>query len=801
MVQSTSSEQATKGPISNSAVPLNDAVRGKLNPTVPWIIAALLLATILITANFKLVNGTAVPKWDGADFVAPYYVLIADHARAGKLLLWNPWIEAGSPDFADPQFGAFSPVMVTVGAITGGSERGFRIYWLILWFMGPLGLILLGRHLGAPPWGALTVGIAFAFSGFYTGHAEHTPILYSIAFLPFMIWRLDVALKSSRLRPAIEAGAFWGVSALGGYPALTILNGCFAFLWVLGRLCTHEGGFIDGPSGTCISANGKKSWQTWTFAFLCMSLCFVIGVIILSPAYLGIFTEMIGYSDRVGMPRAVAVESDAFHAGALLTFSSPYLSILKLYGNFKLWEFTDVTMSSIYLPAPLMILAALAIVVRPRSSWRWWLSAVALLAVLCAASRHLPVRGWLYDVFPPMRYFRHSGLFRIYAMFSLLVLAILATRDIEDARRESRAAIWKQFLGTAFFGAAAALAAYVFVMSAVEQPGPRFGLANFQLCFAWIGTLIIAVLIFLSERKRVLPLLFLGLVIGDSILTYRLAKPTIYDTGETRTIWDKLNSLHRSSLDLTANGLMRELHPPAWTSEHIHNKNLPLKLPTFENYVSLSNRFHQDMVYRPVLLGMALGKQRIWFSSEVKMVEPSDSSYAAFLQKSEALGAPVLVVHSRKAMSTISKPNWTSPGLAPSVSTDSLAVQRQQTVTSIGELPAAQRVGTKVLHYGPNDLTIQAFCPRNGWLLITDRWSAGWRAQVNGKPTDVLGGNFIFRAVPVQAGINEIKFSYHPLGWPFLLIVSWGTVVLVFTWPWISNIPRRPIRLRLWTRA
>jgi hypothetical protein len=790
--QQISPQEAIKTPVDDYTASSSLSSRGKLSPSVvPWISAALLLATILIAANFKLINGTAVPRWDGGDFVAPYYVLIADHARAGKLLLWNPWSNAGSPDFADPQFGAFSPVTVSIGAVTGGSEKGFRVYWLILWFMGPLGLILLAWHLGAPAWGALTVAIAFAFSGLYTGHAEHTPILYSISFIPFLIWRLDVALKCRRFRPAVEAGALWGVSALGGYPALTILSGCFVCLWILGRLCCKEDQSSDRSLRACFSANSTLSRSRWIFALLCLSVCFVVGVIILAPSYLGIFTEMIGYSDRVGMPRAVVVESDAFHAGALLTFSSPYLSILKLYGNPKLWEFTDVTMSSIYLAAPLMVLAGLAIVVRPRSSWRWWLSAVALLAIMCAASRHLPVRGWLYDVFFFTRYFRHSALFRIYAMFSLTVLAILVTKDIEDARKQPTAPIWKQFLGTAFFGSVAAVAAYVFVMSGIEQPGIHFSLATFQLCFAWIGTLAVAVLIFLSDNKKYLPFFFLALVIGDSFLTYRLTQPTIYETGPNRTVWDKLNFLHRSSLDLTPNGLMRELRPPAWTFEHVHNKNLPLKLATFENYASLSNRFHQDIAHRPALAAMALGEQRIWFSAEIKMVLPSDSSYAAFVQRSESLGAPVLLLHSREAMSMISKPDWKSGGLAPSVGGDKSGAQGQQSEEPIGELPAAQRVNTKVLHYGPNDLTIQVFCPANGWLLVTDRWSAGWRARVNGRRTDVLGGNFIFRAVPVQAGSNEIKFSYDPMGWPVLLIVSWGTLIAVFTWPWITSVRKQ----------
>jgi len=69
--------------------------------------------------------------------------------------------------------------MVIAGAIGGGSSAAFRGYWLFIWLSGPLGLLLLARHLGAPRWGAFLVALGYAFCGFYTAHAEHTTVLYS----------------------------------------------------------------------------------------------------------------------------------------------------------------------------------------------------------------------------------------------------------------------------------------------------------------------------------------------------------------------------------------------------------------------------------------------------------------------------------------------------------------------------------------------------------------------------------------------------------------------------------------------
>src|SRR5438093_9638356 len=124
-----------------------------------YVIVALLLLLMFLTTTRKLVQGEAVAMWDAYDFFGPRYSLVADYARAGRLVLWNPWTSGGSPDFAEPQLGALSPVTVLVGAMAGGSEAGFRMYWLLIWFLGLLGIVVLARHLRAPAWGAFVVAL------------------------------------------------------------------------------------------------------------------------------------------------------------------------------------------------------------------------------------------------------------------------------------------------------------------------------------------------------------------------------------------------------------------------------------------------------------------------------------------------------------------------------------------------------------------------------------------------------------------------------------------------------------------
>jgi hypothetical protein len=76
-----------------------------------------LLVGVLLAANSKLLRGKADPQWDAADFFGPSYSPVADHVRAHRLLTWNPWVSGGSPDFAEPELGISSPVMLLTATV------------------------------------------------------------------------------------------------------------------------------------------------------------------------------------------------------------------------------------------------------------------------------------------------------------------------------------------------------------------------------------------------------------------------------------------------------------------------------------------------------------------------------------------------------------------------------------------------------------------------------------------------------------------------------------------------------------
>jgi len=711
-----------------------------------WTIAGIGLAVTLLIPHTPLLLGHAAPMWDGIDLFAPYYMLVGDFARNGAFLLWNPFTLGGSPDYLEPQLGSFSPPVVAFGLLFGGTPLAFALYWLAIWLLGGAGMLVLARHLGTPPWVGFVGAVAFCFSGFYTGNAEHTALLYSISLLPWIVWRVDVAMSTRSLRPAVQAGALLGLSGLGGYPALVFLNGCFAVLWSVGRVvCPDEEPRVQ-------AAHQFNQFKRLAAIHIVVAL---VGAAVMSPTYVPLFVEGPDVSDRAGpMKRDDAVFNNALHPAAVVTLSSPSLSLADLY------EYTDISMRSVYVGVLIPAFAAFALVKRRGTGFRWWLLAVALLFLGCAFGRALPLRGWLYDWVPPTRYFRQAALFRCYTIFALTVLGMFGMRDLTLTIDQNRK-MWRRFAITVVCVAAAALATYTNVMVALRgSTSLPLGASNWHAYGLWISLCVVALAGLRVNRSRwreVAPVAFVVLATGDALSTSRLVRSTMYNPHPET--WRSLDQLHRTTIDLTASALMRRV-------ENRGNLTFLSKVPTIHGYSSLAGALVRRYSYDDVLADSATGPDRLWFSRSVGIVNRSEECLQLFLRRATKLAAPPIVVHPQAAAS----------GASEVVGADTC----EAVITS---LPPAERLNSfKVLSYRPSQLTLQVDVPAAGWLLVTDTWSRSWHVTVNGRESRVVRGNFVYRAVQVQPGTSIVDFRYRAIGFPWLLLLSWGMLFTAAAW-------------------
>jgi hypothetical protein len=363
---------------------------------------------LFVLLNRAPILGRAMPIWDARDSFFPFFVLTADHARAGRIVSWDVWSNAGLPRLGDPEFGAVWPLQLLVGVIFGGTPMGFIAYWMIVWWLGGLGMFLLARHLRAPPWAAFVVVSGYAWSGVYTGHAEHVSWLVGFSALPYVIWRLDRALITRTWFPAVQSGAIWGAAAMAAYPGVIIVTALLMFVWTIGRVVTSsDRSGVSRPTGSWLRSAPVHG-------ALALSTAGLVGALCLLPTYVSFFYEAKGvHVRRDPLPRDVVVDNNALDPGALVSSVSPYFAALKIYRP-SLWPQTDVSSVSVYTGGSVLVLGFAALALAPRSGWRWFLAVLSVVWIGIAVGSALPLRGWLYDWVYPTRFFRHAAMFRLY---------------------------------------------------------------------------------------------------------------------------------------------------------------------------------------------------------------------------------------------------------------------------------------------------------------------------------------------------------------------------------------------------
>lgn len=656
-----------------------------------------------------------MPAWDAISLFEPYVTLLADFARSGSLLLWNPWSNGGTPDAAYVEMGSFSPVAIGIALVTGGGRGGFLVYWLFSWAFGALGVLQLARYWQVPAWAAFAVAVGFALNGFYLGHGSHLSWIHAFSFLPWALWRFEVALDEGRWLPAAQGGALWGLGALAGHPALVILNGLFVGAWCLLRLRSH----------------GRH-------ALVALALFTVAGLCVLSPAYVTFFVEGGGYSDRGSLTRETAVAEQSLEPLDLAGWTSPYLATLKL-GDDERWEGLFVGVTDSYLP-PVIVVLALVALVRRRAIGLWLIAALFMLAAL---GEHTPVRGWLYDLLPPTRYFRHTGVFRAQALFALTLAALLALRGNAFDRRKLRL--------TTIAGAAFAVASFAFVLQQFGG-GERAGIAWLHLALVW-GLLIAAA----HTRLRFAGALLVLALLADAVLTIDLAAPQFL------AVVPEAEEIAPRRSELEPVDWMRTRYPPG---PYAPNDHLAGKVAVLEAFNQLNHRFHsrQSLLAlesswsdEPRLAAAAMGRARTWFSADTATVVGSDGCFLRFVQRARQLPRPPLVLQD-------------APSPPAGVSGDCPAVNR---------LPGVVELPVRVVSYSPRGLELELTAPADGWLWVTERWAPGWRVRVDGEPREVKIANFLWRGVRLERGARRVRFDYRPWGHPWWLLLSWSTLIFV----------------------
>lgn len=101
-------------------------------------------------------------------------------------------------------------------------------------------------------------------------------------------------------------------------------------------------------------------------------------------------------------------------------------------------------------------------------------------------------------------------------------------------------------------------------------------------------------------------------------------------------------------------------------------------------------------------------------------------------------------------------------------------------------------VPARITAYSPDAVKAACSAPAEGWLVLSDAFSPGWKAAVNGAPAKTLRADYALRAVRVPKGDSIVTFKYQPAEFyagALLTLISCAFFVLA----WLRAARARPL--------
>ena len=189
-----------------------------------WALAAVFAAAAIRFAPF-LTGGTLYRR-DAGFFFVPWRLVLARLFGSGEMPVWNEWMSAGRPFAADPNAAVFWPLSPLLLVLSPTALAFVSIFLILAVFFLSL------RRLGLSPQACAAGTLVLLFSGVFqslpvyaTTCAAVLPLAFALAEAP----RLASSDAASRGRARAFAALAFGLSALGGEPAVTLMGAAAFF--------------------------------------------------------------------------------------------------------------------------------------------------------------------------------------------------------------------------------------------------------------------------------------------------------------------------------------------------------------------------------------------------------------------------------------------------------------------------------------------------------------------------------------------------------------------------------------------
>jgi len=739
-----------------------------------------LLALAALTFLFLLPAATMQGVYfygDANDYFARL-AYSAERLREGQVALWNPYLSLGGSHLADPAaLAAYAPALALFMLFPAPFAYNYTVISHV--YLAAAGMYLLARAWRQTRGAALLAAMTFGFGGFFVAHLQHLNIVVGAAWLPWIFWCLEKFFVTRRVTFAALGSIVLALQMMGGHTQTVLYGGaawaayCAVYLarvWRdrAGRAALRQ---LGGPALMLGGALG------------------------LAALFIVPFVELLNFTTRSERITYAYATSFSLEPLRLVEFVYPY-AFGGNPGSVERGAGSVIEMTAYLGVLPL----ALAICALGRRAWRvYFLAGLASVALLLALGKFTP----LYELVYRLPFF---GAVRAPARFLELfafAVALLAGFGLEEIRRGIK---------TIPRASALIFLCLVLLLQGALWLAPRVGVAlsetfaqaaaNPALLGAIFFTLAASGILemwrrkWFAERARVgltLALVFADLFFFGWNFRYNFVAPfevyapgknalalqqsanalTYYwGLGETKLATYLQNGELDAYRDASRAGLRQSL-PLLWRVRSLQGYGSePPTYQTLMRALETEKTFGEKSAALAARLGAThiLSAQNL-NADTLERVQKNASVTLYRNAASERFGRAYVAWDVAGA----ENPDSAVESLARDDAMTRVYLQGVENVTNAANAQGSARIERAE----PERVTILVETNQPGWLVLNDSYYPGWRATVDGAPTEILRANGLTRAVAIAPTTQRVEFVYDPLSVKIGAFVSLATLAVV----------------------
>ena len=748
------------------------------------------------------------------DFLRQFFparFFAARSLSSGVFPLWSPYALSGYPFFASYQSAMLYPFNLLMVGAYGAAGADFTLkaqcaFVVFHFFLAGAFTYVLARDLKIGRAGATVAALTYMTCGYMVAHAGHINQLSASAWIPLVFLLFRRCLEGRRISYAVGAGAALGVALLAGH------------FQPLFYLCLLLLAFVVYTAVRRVRGDPRKPGLLFGLGALGVTVAVAAGLAAaqLLPTY-----QMIRLSGRESLPYGLAA-TYSLPRRELITLIFPHFMGRVPEEYFGFWAPLKWEVYG-YAGIAGGALGVLALL-RRRKGLAVFLWVVALLSVVLA----LGPGGYLWTALFRSHLFFNSlrdpgRIFVIYG-FAMALLAGLGADHVQGtlARRADRPRYRAAFALTAVMLALVVILALALAIMFVgsggsaSEPARRAHIRSALVPVAVLAGLLL--ILYLAGRfrglTRALPFALIALVLVDlAVLNvpWTMVRINPEDPLGDRAVSEYVARLPGEfRVETDANTMYVALDDGALYGIEKASGDDSLVLADYDRYRELITPsvapgvqlglFHVPGVRSPLLDIMNdvyfLSRDRLdptLAAGKFELVRRVGGVYVyentAALPRAWIADGRV-VADSEQAYEALASTG--GEGLAETA----VVVEGGQAGPRAGERIRSSEGGVRVLEHGPNRLLLETEPECRGLLVVSEVFYPGWEAYVDGRRTEILRTNFLFRGVLLEGGQHVVEFRFRPRSVYYGIAVSAAVAGLLLLYAAALAVRERRKRAR-----